>query len=93
MALWQIDGVLITGAFVQTLGSIEIDDVDLAWLYFFVKGHLPLSRRDHDLAAVYILRDSKSENTAKSSSRLPCVRYVGRAEIRYPVRVERNPRS
>ena len=29
MALWQIDGVLITGAFVQTLGSIEIDDVDL----------------------------------------------------------------
>ena len=66
MALWQIDGVLITGAFVQTLGSIEIDDVDLAWLHFFVKGYLPLSRRDHDLAAVYILRHSESENTANN---------------------------
>ena len=29
MALWQLDGVLVTWTFVETFGGIEVDDVDL----------------------------------------------------------------
>ena len=29
IALWQLDGVLVTWTFVETFGGIEVDDVDL----------------------------------------------------------------
>ena len=32
IALWQLDGVLITRTFVEMFGGIEVDDVDLSWL-------------------------------------------------------------
>ena len=30
IALWQLDGVLVTWTFVETFGGIEVDDVDLS---------------------------------------------------------------
>ena len=32
IALWQLDGVLITRTFVEMFGGIEVDNVDLSWL-------------------------------------------------------------
>ena len=32
IALWQLDGVLMTRTFVEMFGGIEVDNVDLSWL-------------------------------------------------------------
>lgn len=46
--------MLVSRASIETLGDIEVDNVDLARLYV-VEGSFPLGR-DYDLAVIHVLR-------------------------------------
>ncbi len=51
----QVYGVLEPRTTLEALGPIEVDDVGLACLHFFVERNVPLAC-DNDLAVIHVLK-------------------------------------